>query len=255
MTRILVEVLNYALVIYWKSRGKDEALERSLKGISSILRIIVWGVAIMFFLDNLGFKISTVIAGLGIGGVAVALAAQAVLGDLFSYISIIFDRPFEIGNGQTISAPHMVAIMVEALDIKPGQKILEIGSGSGYHAAVVSLLVGNDGQVFSIERIHALAESAKENLDKAGCNNVTVFKGDGSLGLPDHAPYDRIYVTCASPSVPQPLLDQLRDTGKLLIPVGKMYCELMLLEKNGDHIDSKDLGGCAFVPLVGKHGF
>ena len=165
------------------------------------------------------------------------------------------DRPFEIGNGQTISAPHMVAIMVEALDIKPGQKILEIGSGSGYHAAVVSLLVGNDGQVFSIERIHALAESAKENLDKAGCNNVTVFKGDGSLGLPDHAPYDRIYVTCASPSVPQPLLDQLRDTGKLLIPVGRMYCELMLLEKNGDHIDSKDLGGCAFVPLVGKHGF
>ncbi|MBN3037885.1 MAG: mechanosensitive ion channel family protein [Candidatus Omnitrophica bacterium] len=98
VARLIVEFANYGLVLYWKKRGKDEALERSLKGISSVLKIIVWGLAIMFFLDNLGFRISTVIAGLGIGGVAVALAAQAVLGDLFSYFSILFDRPFEIGD-------------------------------------------------------------------------------------------------------------------------------------------------------------
>jgi len=165
------------------------------------------------------------------------------------------DTPLEIGNGQTISAPHMVAIMVEALDIKKGQKILEVGAGSGYHAAIVSKLVGKEGHVYTIERYPTLAENAKKNLKNTGITNVTVEVGDGSMGLPKYAPYDRIYVTCAAPNVPPPLIEQIKDKGKLMVPVGQMISTLELIEKVGDKIISKDLGGCAFVPLVGKHGY
>jgi protein-L-isoaspartate(D-aspartate) O-methyltransferase len=165
------------------------------------------------------------------------------------------DTPLEIGKGQTISAPHMVAIMCEALDVKKGQKILEIGAGSGYHAAIVAYLVGEKGHVYTIERFEKLANRAQENLKQASITNVDVEIGDGSEGFEKNKPYDRIYVTCASPGVPQPLLNQLKDSGKLLIPVGKMFCELKLIEKKGKDILSKDLGGCVFVPLVGRHGF
>ncbi len=165
------------------------------------------------------------------------------------------DTPLEIGNGQTISAPHMVAIMCEGLDIKKGQKILEIGAGSGYHAAIISKLVGKEGHVYTIERLPSLAEKAKNNLENAGITNVTIENGDGSLGLQKYAPYERIYVTCASPDIPPPLIKQLKDQGKLMIPVGKMICNLELVEKIGDEIVTMDLGGCAFVPLVGKYGF
>jgi len=164
------------------------------------------------------------------------------------------DTPIEIGNGQTISAPHMVAIMCEALDIIKGQNILEIGAGSGYHAAIVSRLVGEKGHVYTIERFLSLAKNAKKNLKKVGIMNVTVEVGDGSMGLSKYAPYDRIYVTCAAPNVPPPLLNQLKNNGKLLIPVGKYVCDLDLLEKKDGKIVTKNLGGCAFVPLVGKYG-
>ena len=164
------------------------------------------------------------------------------------------DTPLEIGDGQTISAPHMVAIMCEGLDIKKGQKILEIGAGSGYHAAIVSKLVGEKGHVYTIERYTSLAEKSKKNLENTNITNVTVETGDGSEGLPKHAPYDRIYVTCAAPSIPPPLLEQLKDQGKLMIPVGRMICDLELIEKKGDKIIKSNLGGCAFVPLVGKYG-
>lgn len=165
------------------------------------------------------------------------------------------DTPLEIGRGQTISAPHMVAIMCEELDIKKGQKILEIGAGSGYHAAIVSKLVGEKGHVYTIERFASLAEKAKQNLKKANIKNTTVEIGDGSEGLTKYAPYDRIYVTCAAPKIPNHLVDQLKDQGKLLIPVGRMICQLELLEKKGNKTNIKDLGGCAFVPLVGKEGY
>jgi len=164
------------------------------------------------------------------------------------------DSPLEIGNGQTISAPHMVAIMVEALDLKKGQKILEIGAGSGYHAAIVARLIGQEGHVFTIERFESLAEIAKKNLKKANITNVTVEVGDGSKGLLKYSPYDRIYVTCAAPDVPKPLIDQLNESGKLMIPVGRMVCTLELIEKKGEKIKTKNLGGCAFVPLVGEYG-
>jgi len=165
------------------------------------------------------------------------------------------DRPLEIGNGQTISAPHMVAIMCEALNVKIGHKILEIGSGSGYHAAIVSKLVGKKGKIYTIERYSNLAEQAINNLKDTSISNVIVEIGDGSQGLKKYQPYDRIYVTCAAPSIPEPLIDQLKDYGKLLIPVGDMYCDLKLVEKKDNKITTKGLGGCVFVPLVGKHGF
>ncbi|HDM25010.1 MAG TPA: protein-L-isoaspartate O-methyltransferase [Thermoplasmatales archaeon] len=169
--------------------------------------------------------------------------------------SAYLDIPLEIGFGQTISAPHMVAIMCEALVLKKGQKVLEIGSGSGYHAAVVSEIIGERGRVYSVERIKELADMARENIRKTGIKNVEVFVGDGSLGFKKFAPYDRIYVTCAAPDIPEPLIDQLKDPGLLLIPVGRYYCDLMLLRKENGKISTRNLGGCAFVPLVGKHGF
>ncbi len=168
----------------------------------------------------------------------------------YSYI----DTPLDIGNGQTISAPHMVAIMCEALDIKEGQKILEIGTGSGYHAAIVAQLVGETGSVYTIERFESLATKAKQHLHAINCTNVVVEVGDGSCGLPAFQPYDRIYVTCAAPSIPQPLINQLQDPGKLLIPIGNLYCELTLLQKEKQKQTVHHLGGCVFVPLVGRFG-
>ena len=164
------------------------------------------------------------------------------------------DTPLDIGQGQTISAPHMVAIMCESLDIKDDQKILEVGTGSGYHAAIVAQLVGQTGHVYTIERFESLAKKAIENLKKIGITNVIVNKGDGSCGLPVYQPYDRVYVTCAAPSIPQPLIDQLQDSGKLLVPIGDKYCELILLEKEKAKTFVHRLGGCVFVPLVGKYG-
>ncbi len=166
-----------------------------------------------------------------------------------------YDTPLEIGNGQTISAPHMVAIMCENLDLKHGQKILEIGTGSGYHAAIVSKIIGQNGLLFSIERIETLANFAKKNLKTTGINNVKVIMGDGSLGSKENSPYDRIYVTCAAPDIPPSLIDQLKDGGKLLIPVGKTICILKLIEKNKEKVSIKNLGGCAFVPLIGENGY
>src|SRR5659263_125609 len=132
------------------------------------------------------------------------------------------DYPLPIGNGQTISAPHMVAIMCNLLDIEDGMKVLEIGTGSGYHAAVMAELAGN-GHVYSVERIEALALSARDNLKKAGITNVTVIVEDGTLGLSNFSPYDRISVAAASPEILDTLTEQLKEGGKLVIPVGRLY--------------------------------
>ncbi len=164
------------------------------------------------------------------------------------------DSPLPIGGDQTISAPHMVAIMCENADLEEGQKVLEVGAGSGYHACVTSHVTKS--RVYSIERLEELAKEAEANLDKAGCSNVTVIVGDGTLGLPEEAPFDRIIVTAAAPDIPQPLFDQLKSGGKLLVPVGsKLSQNLMRITKEGDGFSSKNLGGCVFVPLIGKHGW
>ena len=163
------------------------------------------------------------------------------------------DYPLSIGWGQTISAPHMVAIMCDLLDIREGMTVLEIGAGSGYHAAVMAILAGS-GHVYTVEMIEDLALFARENLKKAGISNVTVIVEDGSLGLPGFAPYDRISVAAAAPDIPETLTDQLKTGGKLVIPVGRAIQELYLVTKaNGLKKVAK--GGVVFVPLVGKKGF
>ncbi len=165
------------------------------------------------------------------------------------------DTPLEIGYGQTISAIHMVGLMSELLDLKPGMKVLEIGTGCGYHAAVTAEIVGKDGLVVSIERIPELAEKAERTLRKLGYDNVIVVVGDGTLGYEPLAPYDRIYATASGPKIPKPLINQLKDGGKLLMPVGRYLQKLVLAEKRGDKVIIKDCGPVAFVPLIGKEGF
>jgi protein-L-isoaspartate(D-aspartate) O-methyltransferase len=165
------------------------------------------------------------------------------------------DYPLEIGLHQTISAPHMVAIMVENLDLAEHHKVLEIGTGWGYHSAIVALVV-KSGKVYTIERYKELAERAKENLAIVGIKNVEVFVGDGSKGLKEHAPYNRIFATCGAPNIPKPLVDQLAENGKLLLPVGsRYYQDLILVEKKATELKTKNLGGCMFVPMVGELGF
>ena len=165
------------------------------------------------------------------------------------------DQPLEIGFGQTISAPHMVAIMCEALDLIPGMKVLEIGTGSGYHAAVVSSIIGKQGQVYSIERFSELADQAEKKLRSARIKNVTVIKKDGSLGLEQFAPYDRIYVTCSAPDVPSSLKNQICLGGKIVIPIGKVLSKLKVLTRTNKGFDTINKCSCAFVPLIGKQGF
>jgi protein-L-isoaspartate(D-aspartate) O-methyltransferase len=191
--------------------------------------------------------------------VAVEQALLSVRRDEFlpeekKHLSYI-DSPLEIGNGQTISAPHMVAIMTEEMNLSSGYQVLEIGTGSGYHAAIVSHVIGKKGQVYSVERFEELATIARKRLEKVGITNVKVLVGDGSLGLEEFSPYDCIYVTCSAPSVPPPLKNQVRVGGRIVIPVGRITGELLVItkEQKGYHQVSK--GGCAFVPLVGKYGF
>jgi protein-L-isoaspartate(D-aspartate) O-methyltransferase len=171
--------------------------------------------------------------------------------------SAYVDSPMSIGDGQTISAPHMVGIMLEALDLRDGQKVLEVGGGSGYHAALVGKMIGEKGIVYSVERIERLAHKARSAVEKTGLSDrVRIVVADGSLGLPEHSPFDRIFVTCAAPSIPDPLVDQLVEGGRLLIPVGGRYLQdLVLATKKRGKIKKKSFGGCVFVPLVGKHGF
>jgi len=164
------------------------------------------------------------------------------------------DVPLEIGYGQTISAPHMVAIMLEALELREDSKVLEIGTGTGYHAALAAK-IARQGMIYTIERIEELAEKARENFKKLGIKNVKVFVGDGSAGLAEYSPYSHIYATCSAPHIPDVLVQQLDKNGKLLIPVGRIYGDLWLVEKKNDKIKKKNLGGCAFVPMIGKEGY
>jgi protein-L-isoaspartate(D-aspartate) O-methyltransferase len=164
------------------------------------------------------------------------------------------DIPLPIGYEQTISAPHMVAIMCDLLDLQEGMSVLEVGGGSGYHAAVMADLVGPEGHIFSIERHPELVARARKSLNQAGTNNVVMIEGDGSIGLPDRAPFDRISVAATAPRVPEPLKQQLKVGGKMVIPVGTAFQELVLVtRKNGFAAEEKM--GVAFVPLIGKEGF
>ncbi len=163
------------------------------------------------------------------------------------------DHPLPISAGQTISQPFMVALMTELLKLKGTERVLEIGAGSGYQAAILSELAS---QVFTVERIEALTQFAKTNLEKLGYKNVKVKTGDGTLGWPEFAPYDAIIVTAGAPKVPQALVDQLREGGRLVIPVGNNFTQMLtLVEKKKTGVEASQTCGCMFVPLIGKDGW
>ena len=166
------------------------------------------------------------------------------------------DEPLPIPAGQTISAPHMVAIMLELAELRPGMNVLEIGTGSGWNAALIAELVKRD--VYTVERIPELVEFARRNLERAGVKNVHVIPGDGTLGFPPKAPYDRIIVTAGAPDIPKPLVEQLKPGGKLIIPVGSYHLWQDLLEvikREDGSIKVRNHGGVAFVPLIGEYGW
>lgn len=165
-----------------------------------------------------------------------------------------YDTPLPIGYGQTISAPHMVAIMLELLDLEVGMNVLEIGTGSGYNAALMAVIVEESGRVVTIERIRELYERAREKL--SSYKNVVCLLGDGSRGCETYAPYDRIVVTCGAPQIPPPLIDQLKDGGKMVIPLGQRYYQsLYVIEKKGKEIRKRHEGEVLFVPMLGEYGF
>jgi protein-L-isoaspartate(D-aspartate) O-methyltransferase len=163
------------------------------------------------------------------------------------------DLPLPIGSGQTISQPYIVAAMTSALCLQPTDRALEIGTGCGYQAAVLSALAK---EVFTIERRPELASAASAKLANLGCLNVHVHCGDGTLGLPEFAPFDAILVAAAAPAAPQPLLAQLAEGGRMIIPVGDAESqELHLIEKRAGAFSTRMLEGCRFVPLVGHHAW
>jgi protein-L-isoaspartate(D-aspartate) O-methyltransferase len=178
--------------------------------------------------------------------------------------SAYMDTPLSIGCSQTISAPHMNAMMCEYLELKEGDRVLEIGTGSGYHAALCAELVApkesdNPGDVYTMERHEDLVKNARSSLKETGYNDrVTVISGDGTMGYPEKAPYDKILVTAASPKkIPPPLREQLREGGILCIPAGSMGYgqDLYVIKKRGNNFESKKITGVRFVPLIGKYGF
>jgi protein-L-isoaspartate(D-aspartate) O-methyltransferase len=163
------------------------------------------------------------------------------------------DAPLPIGNGQTISQPWVHAKYLELLRLTGKERVLEIGTGSGYQTVLLSHLAA---QVFSIERIPALFHAAREAIERAGARNVSLLMGDGTVGWREYAPYDGILVGAGGPSVPQPLVDQLGDGGRLLVPVGDREIQkLVMVERKNGKIETQDIAPVRFVPLVGSHGW
>lgn len=161
------------------------------------------------------------------------------------------DSPLPIGYNQTISQPYIVALMTSLLKLSGPERVLEIGTGSGYQAAILSRLAK---EVYTIERIQELKERAKAILKGLKIENVYVTLGNGTLGLEEYAPYDRIIVTAAGEEIPKPLQDQLKDPGIMVIPIGKTYQRLIVVTKENGIIKQRDEVGCVFVPLIGKYG-
>jgi protein-L-isoaspartate(D-aspartate) O-methyltransferase len=162
------------------------------------------------------------------------------------------DNPLPIGAEQTISQPFIVAFMTAALKLKKTDRVLEIGTGSGYQTAVLAEIAGH---VYTVEIIEELAVKAAQRLRRLGCENITAKTGDGSLGWPEHAPYNAIIVTAAAAEIPGPLLDQLAEHGRMVMPVGDVSQELVLAEKNGNKISRKNLLSVRFVEMTGRAGY
>lgn len=159
------------------------------------------------------------------------------------------DRPLPIGHGQTISQPYIVAFMTEALGLKGGEKVLEVGAGSGYQSAVLSRIAS---KVFGIEIVEPLAVEAKRRMARLGYKNVEIRAGDGYAGWPEHAPFDAILVAAAAPRVPEPLKQQLKEGGRLILPVGDHVQELRIVTRRGATFEERDVLGVRFVPMTGE---
>jgi len=166
------------------------------------------------------------------------------------------DSPLPIGEKQTISQPYIVAIMTEALELKGSEKVLELGTGSGYQAAILAELAD---RVFTIERIAPLAQKARKLLESLNYYNVVIRVGDGTYGWREESPFDAILVTAGSPTIPRTLVEQLAIGGRLVIPVGGRYSQSLIkltrLSENPDDVKKEDLGGCRFVDLIGEYGW
>jgi protein-L-isoaspartate(D-aspartate) O-methyltransferase len=163
------------------------------------------------------------------------------------------DFPVPIGEGQTISQPYIVALMTECLDLSGQERVLEIGTGSGYQAAILAELAS---EVYTVERFENLKKRAEKVLNELGYANIKIKVGDGTLGWPEAAPFDRIIITAASPRVPLPLTEQLKESGKLVLPLGESFSQILtVIEKKEGKLESMEVCGCVFVPLVGKYGW
>ncbi len=163
------------------------------------------------------------------------------------------DYPIPIGEGQTISQPYIVALMTECLDLSGNEKILEIGTGSGYQAAILAEL---SGRVYSIERFPSLAKTAESLLRDLGYSNIKIKVGDGTLGWTEEAPFSRIIITAAAPQVPLPLTEQLSEDGKMVLPLGEAFSQVLtVVKKEKGQLKTKSICGCVFVPLVGKYAY
>ena len=202
------------------------------------------------------YRFTRGMTGKAVLGAKVKQAISKIPRDKFVPRSVVdsafANHPLPIGHGQTISQPYIVALMTDLLELETEDVVLEIGTGSGYQAAILSLLCR---QVYTIEYVEELADSAKLRFDQLGYNNIEIRSGNGFDGWPEHAPYDAIIVTAAATQVPRPLLDQLKAGGRMVIPVGRQYShqELKLISKNqqGD-IDIKDILSVVFVPFQGE---
>jgi protein-L-isoaspartate(D-aspartate) O-methyltransferase len=199
------------------------------------------------------------IAGRGLDNPALLAAFRSVPREEFiagNYASYAYqDSPLPIESGQTISQPYIVALTIDAAGIKPGDKVLEVGAGSGYAAAVMSRIAR---QVVGIERQHDLVEAARERLRRLGFDNVRIVEGDGTRGCPDEAPFDAILAAASGSHVPQPLVDQLAPRGRLVMPVGRprgIQHLVKVTRREDGSLQQSDLGEVRFVPLIGEEGW